>query len=341
MTQRFKELLDDAVSGVQPRTLDPAGAVVRRGRSQRRRAVLAGALAVLAVLGGGGLAAQQLRPGPPPRVADVDRQPPVPRFVGGVVVSGALRLPVPSGWQAVAGGQDKTCADPDHTVLIADFTKPREDSTAACPYAAITVWVSDQEMEAPSGGFLTDKRVIRTPPISMTLPGGEPVWVSNRIDEVDPDRNQSGGAYDLELVLPWSRTIIYLRMSRLDAQRVVGTLRAEPVEGGVLAVPDVPAVAELIAPGPDDEIYPRHSRTTDKAAIADVVRLLRGQTEAVADREACASPAQKGLRLDIGTAHVVVALGPHCQEAVSSAGGRVRFDDAAVTELEQLFGIAR
>ena len=109
-------------------------------------------------------------------------------------------------------------------------------------------------------------------------------------------------------------------------------------------MPAVPAVALLVMDNPDEpghQAYPLYSRTTDKATIAKIVRLVNEQTEPVADGAACARHQQKGVRLDLGTAHVVVALGPDCQEAVSSQGGRVRFDAAAVAELEKLFGIVR
>ncbi|MCO8274136.1 hypothetical protein M1L60_26395 [Actinoplanes sp. TRM 88003] len=335
MTERIKDLLDEAVSRVEPRTLDPAAAVARRRRAQRRRTLVAGGFAVLAVLAGGGLVVPQLQKDPPVPVAVPDRPLPVPHFADGVLVSGGLRLPVPPGWQAATETRDRSCADSKRTILIADrLDGIPEDTAPACRLAAITVSVRDEEMSAPARGLVAEDGLVAAPPISMTLPGGEPAWLSNRISAADT----IGGAYDLHLVLPWSRTTVFFRMSLADTQRILATIRTEPIDAGRLLVPDVPAVAELIAPDQDSV---RHGKTTETAKIFEVVRVLRDQTKAVPDNKACAGPAQKGLRLDIGTAHVVVALGPHCQEAVSSLGGRVHFSNDAVTELETLFGIEK
>lgn len=54
MTQQIRDLLDAAVSGLEPQTVDPVGAVVRRGRAERFRTV--GAVAAVAVVLVGGVA---------------------------------------------------------------------------------------------------------------------------------------------------------------------------------------------------------------------------------------------------------------------------------------------
>ncbi|MCY1143024.1 hypothetical protein OWR29_33945 [Actinoplanes sp. Pm04-4] len=338
MAQRIKDLLDEAVSGVEPRTLDPAAAVARRRRAQQRRRLVAGTFAVLGVLAGGALAVPQFqRDSSPPPVSVIDRPLPVPHFADGVLVSGGLRLPVPPGWQGITGGRDRSCADPDRTILIPDTTGDPENSWSACPRAVIRVVVEDGEMRAPAGAVMTDDGLVMTPPISLTLPGGEPAWVSNRISEADTSR----GDYDLQVVLPWSRTTVYLGTSLAETRQILGSIRTEPVDAGRLIVPDVPAVAELIASDPADPVHPLRGKTTETTKLFEIVRVLQDQRDPVPDSEACAGPEQPGMRLDIGTAHVVITLGGKCQEAVSSQGGRVRFDDDAVAELKQIFGIER
>jgi hypothetical protein len=338
MAQRIKDLLDEAVSGVEPRTLDPAAAVARRRRAQQRRRLVAGTFAVLGVLAGGALAVPQLSPNPAPQPVTVTARPlPVPHFARGVLVSGSLRLPVPPGWQAATGRLHQSCTDAKRTVYIDDRGGDPEETPPACRLAAVSVSVEDEEAQAPSLGALTDHGFIRRPPISLTLPGGEPAWISNRISDADT----SDGAYDLQMVLPWSRTTLYLRTSLAETRRLLGTMTTEPIDAGRLIVPDVPAVGELVAPDPDDPEHVLWGKTTETATLFAVVRLLREQTRTVADSEACAGPEQDGLRLDIGTAHVAVTLGDRCQEAVSSQGGRVRFDADAVAELKKLFGIER
>ncbi|GAA0476829.1 hypothetical protein Aca07nite_84920 [Actinoplanes capillaceus] len=44
MTERIGELLNEAVADVEPATVDPVGAMLRRGRSARRRSALIAAV---------------------------------------------------------------------------------------------------------------------------------------------------------------------------------------------------------------------------------------------------------------------------------------------------------
>ncbi|WP_250031005.1 hypothetical protein [Paractinoplanes maris] len=357
MTQRIRDLLDEAVSGIEPGTRDPVGAVVRRGRSRRRRTVLAGALAVLAVLGGGGLAARQLRPDPPPRLADTERALPRPHVVDGVVVVGALRLPVPAGWRAEAARPGKPCRDPATTILFV-----RADGKG-CTTAAILIAVGPDRDFPPAYGVAFEQsdggQMLLSAPIAFTLPGGEPAWLSERLDSdmMAPGRPE-GYDYAEHVVLPWSLVAVTLKMDGPAAGRIISTMRSEPVEGGRLALPSNVTTAELTAPDTAGQISrERHGEITDRKKVAEIVRLL-GRQKTVADTQACARPDQDALRVELrpparvvelpakgplpratSGITVVISLGDSCQEAVSSAGGRVRFDGDAVAELEKLFGI--
>ena len=53
MTQRIRQLLDEAVAAVEPAAPDAVATVLRRGRSARRRGIAGAAAAVLVLVGGG------------------------------------------------------------------------------------------------------------------------------------------------------------------------------------------------------------------------------------------------------------------------------------------------
>ena len=64
MTERIRELLDEAVADIRPRDPDPVPEVLRRGRARRRQLAAAGAAAavVAAVLATGGVVAVHRAP---------------------------------------------------------------------------------------------------------------------------------------------------------------------------------------------------------------------------------------------------------------------------------------
>jgi hypothetical protein len=76
VTNHIGDMLDEAVAGLMPRTADPVGVVVRRGRAARRRTIAATATAFVLLAGG----LTFLRPGSPAALpADpADGRPPVP-----------------------------------------------------------------------------------------------------------------------------------------------------------------------------------------------------------------------------------------------------------------------
>ncbi len=122
MTQRVGALLDEAISGLEPRNPDPVPAVVARGRAARRRRLGAGILAVAVLIGGGVVVGTRVGGGEgeaPP--AGPVPEAPIPHQVGDTVVAGDLTLPVPKGWRVVPASVPGNCATGtmlDKTILI-------------------------------------------------------------------------------------------------------------------------------------------------------------------------------------------------------------------------------
>ncbi|MBU2670326.1 hypothetical protein KOI35_43175 [Actinoplanes bogorensis] len=360
MTQHLRRLLDDAVSGVEPATPDPVAAVVRRKRSRRRRTVLAAAVTTLAVALGGVAVAGSLGSGPPIEPAAPERPSSPVRVVDGAVVVGALRLPVPPGWKVVEDAPGRIpCSEKDKIVLIVT------PDSGGCGIAGIEVR-TEQRVPFPPAG-VTDMGGVGTAdvlsaPISLTLPGGEPAWLMSRFDseETAPGRGESYSYWNT-VVLPWSKVTVTLRVDGPTSERLVETMTTHPAHAGVLALPGTVTTATLTVPDSTGTTSRAGRREIkDQKTIGSVLRLLREHKTTVPNGKACASPEQPALRLELDRfvfhpstspdepkeipagqeqISVVVTLGDSCPEAVSAAGGRVRFDDNAVRELKKLFGL--
>jgi hypothetical protein len=357
MSQRIRQLLDDAVSGLEPGTSDPVGAVLRRGRAARRRTVMAAAtVAVLLVAGGVALN------GRGDGTSAADAHPEIPYVDGDQVVAGDVRLPIPEGWRAISNDAGRPCGDLPKTILVID------DDNRGCQYASVEV---EPAATRNPGGTVAYLRFLALwsggvvqPPVSVTLRGGEPGWLFTRLDsdELKPGRPD----YVNELLLPWSNTLIWLRTDGTDERKVIASLRSDPPEAKPLSLPDTAAVAELTVPDATGHITKAGlGRSTDPATITAVLELLREQTAVVDNDDACASDQQQSARLTlsaeddkaVGVATngarpsapaepavattVVIALGGKCQEAVSGDGGRVRLSAAALDRLRVLLGVGR
>lgn len=336
MTQRIRELLDEAVADLEPGSHDPVGVVVRRGRSQLRRAMAAAALAVVVLLGGGlAIGRGATRPGPPPTAAGTT-DPATPHLVGGAVVAGALWLPVPDGWKVLTNDPARPCGDLPDTVLLVTT------NNGGCQYAPIEVYGING---GDPGGSLVAGTVVDPivqPPTAVTLRGGEPVWLMH------PLNDRSSGAYWNVLALPWSGVSVQLRVDGPEQRHIIQSMASEPREAGPLVLPQTAASAELTTPDASGKITAAgHRKIKDPTAIGEVLTLLGSQRTVVENTDACASDSQHTARLTLaeGAAPesarttVVISLGKRCQEAVSSDGGRVRLTDATLTQLKSLFGI--
>jgi len=349
MTQRIRQLLDDAVSGLEPGTSDPVGAVLRRGRAARRRTVMAAATAAVVLVAGGVAVSSH---GKGTSVAGIETG--IPYVDGDVVVAGDVRVPIPAGWRAISNDAQRPCGDLAKTILVID------DDNRGCQYAPVEVEPVASRNPEGAAAYLRFLALwsdgIVQPPASVTLRGGEPGWLFSRLDS---DKLRPGRpSYANELLLPWSNTLIWLRTDGADERKVIASLRSDPAGARPLELPDTAAAADLTVPDATGHVTKAgHRRTTDPATITAVLALLREQTDVVANDEACASDQQRSARLTLSAEDdpaggvatsgarlattVVIALGGNCQEVVSSDGGRVRLSATALNQLLVFFGTGR
>jgi hypothetical protein len=353
MTQRFGALLDEAVSGLEPRSSDPVGDVVARRRVARRRCLGAGILAV-AVLIGGGVAVDRLGGnGDGVPVGGVVGEPPIPELVGDNVVAGNLILPVPQGWRVLPASVPADCAKGtvfDNTILIGG---PGDGGCALAPIEVRSrpIEVYGRSGVSPGGRVVgplsANGDPIITSPRTYTLRGGEPAWLMTAVDDPmnRPEKDRGlhyYGQYYNSLLVPWSRVSVELRVSGPEQQRIIDTMRTAPhPRSGRLALPATAAKATLTVPDATDQYSPAgHGVITDPTTVAAVLGLLREQTSVVDDAHACAGPGQRVARLSLDRTTVIISLGGGCQEAVSSDGGRVRLSNRAMSKLMRMFGVA-
>ncbi|AEV85808.1 hypothetical protein ACWT_4787 [Actinoplanes sp. SE50] len=357
MTERIRELLDEAVAELEPGYRDPVATVVRRGRAARRRTMLAATLAVM-LLAGGLVAGRQMLAGPltPTAAGTADSR---PRLVDGKVRAGAVEIPVPAGWRVVTNDASQPCGDLTETIMLIVRNNrgcqyaPMEISVAAGRNPGGTVLFTAAEPFS-SGDLITTPR-------SVTLAGGEPGWMPSSPEDAELAPGREGYHYSAELLLPWSDVFIQFRTDGPTARRILETFRSTPREGGALKVPTRVGSVDLTMPDSSGRLRPAgHGISSDPKTVNAVLGLLREQTAVVRDGDACAGTQQLSARLSLiapgpspspspdamsfpvsspKTTTVVIALGTKCQEAVSSDGGRVLLSDTALARLQGLMGI--
>jgi hypothetical protein len=344
VTQRFGALLDEAVSDLEPRSSDPVRDVVTRRRVARRRGLTVGILAVAVVIGGGVAVGDRLaanRDAVP--AAGIVGEPPVPQVVGNNVVAGDLILPIPNGWRVLPASVPADCAKGtnfEKTILIGG------SRDGGCAFAPIEVRSIPDSNPMGIGAERVIGNLIHTSPITYTLRGGEPAWLTTAVD--DPMNSPAKRAtypdfnYYNNLVVPWSRVLVTLRVPGPEQQRIIDTMRTAPhTRSGRLALPATAAKATLTVPDATGGYSAAGYRaTTDPATIAAVLRLLREQTSVVDYAHACAGPDQRAASLSLDHTAVVISLRGRCQEVVSSDGGRVRLTDSVLSKLLHTFGVA-
>jgi hypothetical protein len=353
VTQRFMELLDAAVSDLEPRIQDPVAVVVRRSRMARLKTAVTCVLAVAMLSGltvGGLVVDRRVGHGstPLPTGSAVAR-PPTPHVVGDMVVAGAMELPIPAGWQVADGDNKLPCGTLTNTIMIVTDTRVQH-----CTHASLEVgglwgplfFPGSVAKVPPRGG---GGPLIADAPVSITLTGGEPAWLLTG-----------------EMVLPWSKVDIWFGLDEPTLTKIINSIRTRPTGAGRLAVPGTVAAASLNASGEPGHYEPAlYGRTVDPATIAEVVRVLRSQDTVVDNARACANADQQAALLMLSTpmsappdslstdppkpspapqlddqlTPIVITFGGSCQEAVSFRGGRVHLTDAAFDQLKHLFGI--
>jgi hypothetical protein len=349
MTERLRQLLDDAVDRLEPRDADPVGSVLRRERIARRRAATAGlAVAVLTVgaIAAGGLVTNrpETKPTEPLRTAGrVADTPPTPRVVDGTMLAGDLEMQIPEGWRALDGARKTQCVPAAGTDVVVVVWATAGD----CRIGIEVSGSGDRTVDrtgARQRGADGVVRMVEDPPSMITLPGGEPAWLGPSTRSRNPQTNKL--EYHTVMVMPWS-LVTYRMFADIPAYRqLLRPSRTVPISAGVLALPGTAARAYFSGPGAAGEL-------TDDATITRLIQALQAQTDVVESEDACTNVSQETAQItflptssarsyqpsDPTVFRVVISLGDACQEAVSSHGGRVRISDAAVTELKTIFGI--
>lgn len=352
MSHRVKDLLDEAVAGIEPRSTDPLAAVVRRGRTARVRAAVTAGLAVATVLTVGTVAGtslvekETLRPAigtattAAPRPATRPDRPPVPRLEEGRIVAGDVSVPVPEGWRT-APIVSAPCGLSPKTVLFGEGGNPWGPSIY-CATGEIEVQSTFDVF--PFSFVLTGEDPLapdawqRTPfvPYRMiTLESGAPVWFRTAAD------------LGHRLVLPWSRVEVTVRGGPDAWRQVLDTIETGSWAPGALALPERAGYAGLTTATAADRA--REIGTTDPAKIERALELLRGAA-VVGEGGSCARADQPTVALEIGkpatvpyqsgeTGSFLISLAEGCHEVVSEEGGRARLDDASFAELGGIFGV--
>jgi hypothetical protein len=346
MSQRIRELLDEAVAGIAPRNADPAPAVIRRGRAARARAVAASGLALVAVLTGGAVAGARLLEGPSHEAgaaptATRPERPPTPRLVKGRIIADAMSIAPPKGWQVLPLAPTTSCGFKRQTVLIGEGANPHGPSP----------WCTTAEIEVLSTFDFLPYDVVQTeadptsadgwqrspfvPPRMSTLDGGEPVWL----------RTDADGVY--RLVLPWSRVEIKVRGGADVRQQVLDTLHTGHWVPEALVLPEATGYAALTMS--TDAGGARKEQLTDSTKVLRARELLR-EAAVVEQGTSCAHEDQPTVELEIGkpgdspglpgeTGSFVIGLADGCHEVVAEEGGRARLDAAGLAELGDIFGV--
>ncbi|GAA4462867.1 hypothetical protein [Phytohabitans houttuyneae] len=349
MSGRVKDLLDQAVAGIEPRDPDPVGVVIRRGRNRRAAAVVATAVAMVAVLAGGAVAGTALKEGPPPDTAVTKAapkpatrpdRPPVPRLEKGRIAAGDMSVAVPDGWQ-VMPVESAPCGHQHQTVVFGEGGNPWGPSIY-CGTSEIevlstfnvfpSIWtMTGKAPEAPDAWQQTPADPYRM----VTLEGGAAAWL-----RTDPD-----GAY--RVVLPWSRVEVMIRGGADVRQRILDSLETGRWAPRALVLPTATEYAGLIGHFGTNGLS--RVEVEDPAKVRRALEIL-GAATPVAQGESCAREDQPTVALEIGKSPVnpnlpedmgslVISLAPGCHEVVSEEGGRGRLDVDSLTELGELFQV--
>lgn len=352
MTERIRELLEGAVSGVQPRITDPLPTVVGRARRAQVRVVAAGAMAIVVLTGGAVLGGQMITSRTPAESVAGLGSPPVPRVVNGTIVAGGVTVPVPHGWRVLQQGASAPCRELDDTALIAGPDQP------SCLIAPLEVSGTARTASVGLGGLDIKGNLVVGPVPMVTLTGGEPGWLDALPkDAVATGRPDYGHN---RLLLPWSKLSIVLRGGAAEQQRVIDSIRTRPGPEKRLVLPDTVRHAELtVRPNGSNRLS--HGTIREPAKIDAVLRLLRQQRTVPQNKRACSTATDPTARLILdgpsadqpaltpstgeslpepgdGTT-IVITLADDCREAVSSNGGRVSLTADTLAELHRLFGI--
>jgi len=351
--RNVRSLLDEAVADVQPRDTDPATRVIRRARKARlQRIAAAGAASVVAValIAAGGIIAgnrtgTQVAPAGPASSAPsgMDAQPPLLDFqvTGGSVQTGGLVVPIPEGWQLLKNQKLDYCEIPENSVLVNVMEIPGGNCNLH-PQVSLSHW-NPITYPANVSALGTVNEVI--------LPGGQPLWLDlNKLKNLRGFQHRDFPG--VTLAMPWANAQVAVDAPVAQINAILGGISSVPVAATRLTLPDNVASVQLNVKGSDQIV------SDDKAAIAQVLALLRGLDQPVQNGELPCSGADNvtstwklagtdmaGLnfassRRTPGLSSGVVAISTtdDCAFATSSLGGRVHLPAGTLAQIQHLLG---
>jgi hypothetical protein len=335
MTERIRELLDEAVAGVGPRSPDPVPEVLRRGRARRRRLAVAGAAAAVAVAvfaAGGVVATNRGTSGKTPA-----SRPSGEHFDatvgGGYVRTGGLAVPIPPGWSVIRDKRLTYCEVPANAFLL-NVTM----TDAPCD----PIFKASVHRWRPYG---TPASVAELGLINeVVLPGGQPLWLSkNELANVR-------AAPAANVNAPWAAVSVSIRGQRPQVEALLRGITADPVAPARLTLPATSPAVQLSVSAE------KQLTSTDPAVIEQVRALLAALDQPVRPEELPCPGAKKvtgtwklagagmaaltftDARGRLATATVAISGGDTCAFATSSLGGRVHLPAGFLGRVEQLLG---
>jgi hypothetical protein len=350
MTERIRSLLDRAIEDVRPRLSEPGSELTRRGQASQRRmraltAMTAAAVAVITATGGvmiaGGGSGSQTPAADPSTDPKLESAPTVSvEVIDGEVRAGGLVLPVPPGWQVIRDKKMDYCDVPDKTILI--NTNPIPGSCNAHNQISIGAFSPIRMVNESGWGSGRGQGVNE-----LVASGGAPVRLTeNNFENVEGMETAPFAVFAFDL--PWSRLHVNVEMNTADVDRILGAIRIEPVDPGLLVLPESATRLYVEYPG-----RPRQ-RFEDPNFVGRVLEQLRAADRPVGAGELpcgqaeplLASWAPAALEMinlvftdasgtSLGT--VAVSRDANCAFATSLSGGRVWLAEDSVNELITVF----
>lgn len=352
MNETIRSLLDEAVADVRPRCSDPAPAVMRRGRKARiqhlARAGAAGAAALALIATGaivaGSRTATHVAPAGPAQIRDYVPPQIDARVIDGVVWTGGLTVPIPNGWLTLRERKLDYCQIPPNSVLINVMELPGGRCDLH-PQLSLASW-EPMTYQADFSSLGTVSEVI--------LPGGQPLW----FDPNEVENAEAFQKYDftgVALTMPWAKARFAVDAPKAQVGAILDGIRADPVIPARLTLPSAFSAVQLNRKG-EEQIA-----STDKAAMAQVVALLRGLDQPVQDGELPCPGAKnltstwklagtdmagfnfiesratgKSVDSPFVTGMVAISTSDSCAFATSSLGGRVHLPDDTLQQVTKI-----
>ena len=375
MSDRLRELLDEAVANVTPSRPDPVADVLRRAQGRRRRTATAAALIVaLTVIGivttvalvpvkrGPGVIAGTTDPSVPPSnsptAISLSTPPAIspttiapgpvrpnsdtPQVVAGRVVSGGLSFPIPTGGRCATDPLPMTACRPR-----------RSPSVGGLSMTGGVCWIGS--FQSASLIFHVCAR-FRTRPAPATheliLPGGQPAWLGMGGHTSDDPFGTQPGPRTVQILVPWSFTFIELNLDYDDLMTFLATVQTTPVAPSPMVLHEDAVSAYFVPPTTESAVNvlflppPNLSDPrVEPLPAMKVLQRLKSLTDVVPTGQECATVDTAAAAIYLfpsdgamgGNDLVVITDSESCSQAMSYMGGRVWVPRALLDELRSLF----